>query len=340
MKSIVSKLDPIECLHLIIVLTKRDVRRALRQLENENFPENWNEISNSHCLESLVNWNERIPKSLSRGLLKKALYKLGKSDLVAYFNQELRSPSSERKIKHNEFHRNGNFKRNSREGKKTKIIEYNDGNLIIYMIIGSLIILTSFGFLLLVIYIRAIRSNFHSTNCLCGDENRKNCHQKVYYNKIKLNTPESSGIESDENSLNQSMINEKIKETPREKKNNNKKYSKKRLKLLLPFLKLKKLFTLNKKKGNRRKNSVKYSKLKKNICQNVESKEKKKKSKKSREKINTQNSDIEKIVFHKLNEICTCEMCQLFNIDEDKFTDIRAVDYIRSRKRQRRKIRK
>lgn len=174
----------------------------------------------------------------------------------------------------------------------------------------------------------------------CGDENRKNCHQKVYYNKIKLNTPESSGIESDENSLNQSMINEKIKETPREKKNNNKKYSKKRLKLLLPFLKLKKLFTLNKKKGNRRKNSVKYSKLKKNICQNVESKEKKKKSKKSREKINTQNSDIEKIVFHKLNEICTCEMCQLFNIDEDKFTDIRAVDYIRSRKRQRRKIRK
>lgn len=112
-------------------------------------------------------------------------------------------------------------------------------------------------------------------------------------------------------------------------------------KMLSPFLKIGKLIFGKKNKEKERKH--KYRRINKNICMAKENKKKAKKCKslgKHKKKIKSPNSDVKKVVFKKFSGICTCEMCQLFNIGEDKFADIQGVDYNRSRERLRRKIRK
>ena len=81
--------------------------------------------------------------------------------------------------------------------------------------------------------------------------------------------------------------------------------------------------TRGKKFKSERRKSRKLGDLEKNV------KKKKKKSK-------VFNGS--KISFNK--DVCTCEMCQLFNVGEDEFGDIHSIDGKRSRERQRRKIRK
>lgn len=148
---------------------------------------------------------------------------------------------------------------------------------------------------------------------------------------MKLNI-DSSEIESEDSPM-QSMDIKQIKNTEKQKTSNCHKYSKKRMKLLSSLLKIKKLFTHNKNEEKKRQSRDKNKK----VCV---TKEIKRKARKCKEKIKSQNSDAKKVAFHKFNEICICEMCQLFNIGEDKFAEIRGVDYIRSRERLRRKIRK
>lgn len=116
-----------------------------------------------------------------------------------------------------------------------------------------------------------------------------------------------------------------------------------------PISKMKKYFS--KKSGEKDKNmsndggqKFKSKEMDPNFCLAKETRkskrsrdlEKREKKKRKKSKI----LDEKKMSFKMRHDICTCEMCQLFNVGEDEIAGTQSVDCKRSRERQKRKMRK